>query len=185
EAAGTIHLWDFETGWLTRTIAVTIGEMPRSTKWAHAEFSPDGRCLAVGASDGTVRLVELATGQERLRFEGHRRGVTKMLFSPDGTRLASGSWDRTILIWDVTPAPAAAPDDLTPLWANLGGDAPAAYEAMRKLLSAGDKTVALIAANLKAASMVDAKRIAALIADLDSDQFSAREKASRELAALG
>ncbi len=185
EREGTIHLWDFETGRLTRTLTVAIGEMPRSTKWAHAVFSPDGRCLAVGASDGTVRLVEAATGQERLRWQGHKRGVTQVLFSPDGARLASGSWDRTILVWDVFAVPDAPPAELGPLWTDLARDGPTAFGAMRKLLSAGDAAVALIARHLRPAPAIDTKRIAALIADLDSDQFAERQQASLELERLG
>jgi len=185
EQAGVIQLWDFETGRLTRTLTVAIGEMPRSTKWAHGAFSPDGRCLGVAASDGVVRLVEVATGQERLRWEGHKRGVVTVLFSPDGTRLASGSWDRTILIWDVFAVPAAPAADLAPLWADLGGPGPTAFSAMRKLLAAGDLAVTLIARHLHPAPAVDTKRIAALIADLDNDRFAVREQASLKLARLG
>ena len=185
EDPGVIHLWDFETGRRTRSLTVDIGEMPRSTKWALGAFSPDGRCLAVAASDGTVRLVEAATGQERFRWEGHKRGAVKALFSPDGARVASGSWDRTILVWDVFTLQAAAPPaELAPLWGDLGGDGPTAFSAMRKLLAAGDTAVALIARHLHPAPAVDTKRIAALIADLDSDRFAVREQASRELAAL-
>src|SRR5262249_13570821 len=125
------------------------------------------------------------TGQERLRWEGHKRGVVKVLFSPDGARLASGSWDRTILVWDVFAVPAAPPAELAPLWGDLGGEGPAAFGAMRKLLAAGDRAVALIARHLHPAAAFDSKRITALIADLDSDRFAVREQASRELAQLG
>jgi hypothetical protein len=55
---------------------------------------------------------------------------------------------------------------------------------MRQLLAAGDAAVALIARHLHPAPAVDTKRIAALIADLDSDRFAVREQASRELATL-
>lgn len=185
ERAGVIHVWNFETGRLTRTVTITVGEMPRSTKWAHVVFSSDGRCLALGSSDATIRLIELATGQERQRWEGHKRGVTKLLFSPDGAMLATGSWDRTILVWDVFAVPAAAPTELVPLWDDLKRDGPKSFGAMRKLLAAGDSAVAFFAERLRPAPAIDAKRIAGLVADLDSDRFAAREKASVELAALG
>ena len=185
ERVGILHVWDFETGRLTRTLTLAIGEMPRSTTWAHAAFSPDGRCLAVGASDGTVRLLEVATGQERHRWQGHKQGVVKVLFSPDGTRLASGSWDRTILVWDVFAVSAPPPVDLDPLWAELAGKGTIAFSARCKLLVARDGAVALFARRLQPAPAVDTKRIAGLIADLDSDRFAVREQASRELAGLG
>jgi hypothetical protein len=56
---------------------------------------------------------------------------------------------------------------------------------MRKLLAAGDRTVALFAECLHPAPAADTKRIVSLIADLDSDRFAVREMASAELAKLG
>jgi RNA polymerase sigma factor (sigma-70 family) len=65
-------------------------------------FAPDGKTLAVGCRDRTVRLVDPATGRERGRFmTDHRGAVISLAFSPGGKRLASGSTDTTVRVWDV------------------------------------------------------------------------------------
>ena len=65
-------------------------------------YSPDGRLLASGSADKTVRIWDLATGQEIRTLVGHTDWVTGVSFSPDGRRLASSSYDGTVKIWDLT-----------------------------------------------------------------------------------
>ncbi|MEG4337797.1 WD40 domain-containing protein [Microcoleus sp. D3_18_C2] len=64
-------------------------------------FSPDGKLLATGDSDGVVRLWEASSGREILTCKGHTNVVESVTFSPDGEILASGSYDKTIKLWDV------------------------------------------------------------------------------------
>src|SRR5262249_13659745 len=97
-------LWDIATG---KESAKLVGH--QSDVGALA-FSHDGKFLATGSGDKTIRLWDIAKGKEILRLTGHEAWVKCLAFSPSDRRLASGSADTTVLVWDLTRSlPGQAP----------------------------------------------------------------------------
>jgi RNA polymerase sigma factor (sigma-70 family) len=177
-----IYLWD-----------TTIGrEIRRLQAPGHVvtclAYSSDGRMLASGGLDRTLRLWEVATGRERRCFEGHQGIVRSVAFSPDCTRLVSASDDTTALVWDATaPSRAEKPTakQLQAAWNDLGSDdAVGAYRAIWLLARNPKQSVPLLSGHLPPARAFDAeirKQVERWLTDLDSDQATVREQASVEL----
>src|SRR5262249_26337694 len=148
-------------------------------------FSPDGRTLALSSEDGTVRLLETASGKERARFTGHGGKGMTLSFAPDGRRLASGSGDTTLLVWDGTSRlqdgrlrPAQLSDkELEKLWDDLASDSTG--RAIWTLVASGDQVVPYLTERLRTLAADDKARLAKvpqLLRDLDDDAFSVRKK---------
>ncbi|OCQ96040.1 hypothetical protein BCD64_11825 [Nostoc sp. MBR 210] len=64
-------------------------------------ISPNGKTLASGSWDNTIKLWNLETGKEIRTLTGHSNPVQSVSFSPNGKALASGSWDNTIKLWNL------------------------------------------------------------------------------------
>jgi WD40 repeat protein len=88
-----VHLWDRDRRRLT------ILEGHEAKVWSLA-FAPDGRSLATGGHDGTVRLWEVPSGEERACLDGDVGIIDAVAFSPDGMTVAAGG-AKGIVVWDV------------------------------------------------------------------------------------
>jgi WD40 repeat protein len=64
------------------------------------KFSPDGKTIATGNYDKTIRLLDLQ-GNNLQTFSGHEEQVLDISFSPDGNILASASHDGSIKLWNI------------------------------------------------------------------------------------
>ena len=96
----TVRLWDVASG---QELAILQGHTDRVTA---VSYAPDGQTLASGEGafgDYAIRLWDVSTRQELAVLQGHADGITAVSYAPDGQTLASGSWDKTILLWDMSP----------------------------------------------------------------------------------
>ena len=180
----TVRLWEVATGKESCKLTGHRG-------WVlSVSFSPDGRTLASGSYDQTIRLWEVVTGKVLRTIEGHGAKVRTLAMSPDGKRLASGDTNATLLLWNVEPllgADAVVSEPVERLWEDLACDEPTrAYPGIVQLAQGGRDAVRFIRERVKPPPPgADPARQARLaIADLDSEDFSVREQAERDLLAL-
>jgi WD40 repeat protein len=83
---------------------------PTGYVWSTA-FSPDGRTLAAGSTDGTVWLWNVADPARPsliATLTGPADHVYSVAFSPSGDQLAASSYEGTVHLWDASPAAAVA-----------------------------------------------------------------------------
>jgi WD40 repeat protein len=103
---GSVRLWDTTTGQQRSsfTFESQINLSNSQNIWVTGlAFSPDGKTLAAGQADGTVAILDAATGAQQRSLIGHTDIVVSraVQFSPDGKTLATGSFDGTVRLWDM------------------------------------------------------------------------------------
>jgi WD40 repeat protein len=198
----TLRVWEVATN-------KEVLKIPGLPTGAHSlAFSPDGRFLFSahgeifgfrGGFDKSTLVWDAATGRRFATLAERNGPVSSGAFSPNGKNLVTGNSDYTLLSWDFArlnrPAfPPVGPDlpdrldkaELKKAWEDLAGvDAPLAYQTVAAMTSAARDSVPFLAKQLRPVPPVQRKRIEPLIADLNSESFVVRAKASRELESMG
>lgn len=148
-------------------------------------FSPDSRWLCTSGADGSVRLWEVATGREVLRRSGHRGKATEVSIGADSRTVLSGGEDAQAYLWSLRPLmERGAKPSLDSLWSALAGEPAKAYRALW-IMSESKEASAFLRGKLVPVKPVSNERLRKLIADLESDTFAVRERATKAFAELG
>ena len=94
--ASWVHVFDPEKRRRILKLAHGVSRVPATA----VAWSPDGRRLVSGDSNGLVEVWEVATGRRAWSRNLHTSAIRALAWSPDGRRVASGSRDGTVLLWD-------------------------------------------------------------------------------------
>lgn len=87
----------FQTGPLGKKRPILKGHTDQILTIA---LSPDGKTVASGSSDKTIRLWDTNTLKLKFTLAGHTEDIQALAFTPDGLTLASGCRDGSIYLWD-------------------------------------------------------------------------------------
>lgn len=114
-----------------------------------AALSVDGKTIALGGSDGSTLLFDVATGRQLHQLKGRGKsfggaggGVSSLVFSADGNLLAVGSRDWTVRLWDVA-AGTQIQQLVGPTFGNSGD-----HGCIRGVAFAPDDKTLAVASNL-------------------------------------
>jgi len=104
EMSESVILWDTQN-WSTVWRSDDLSQDPRKGLPGYfpndIAWSSDGNLIAVGTSDGYIKILKADNGEISKNLSGHTMWVTGVQFSPDGTLLSSISLDGTIRLWGI------------------------------------------------------------------------------------
>lgn len=104
--SGNLLLWDIASGEIVRRltghdyVSVYGGTFHRGVYTV--SFSPNGLYVLSGSEDSTLKLWDVASGENVRSLTGQSNVILSVAFSPDGIHTLSGSDDHTLMLWDLS-----------------------------------------------------------------------------------
>ncbi len=96
--AASIGVWLYDTD-TYKPLSLLTGHTDRVLS---VEYSADGKILASGSRDGTIRLWDPQTTKNIAVLTGHQNGVTHIAISGDSRKLASvGADEKFVRLWNI------------------------------------------------------------------------------------
>ncbi|HUU21123.1 MAG TPA: formylglycine-generating enzyme family protein, partial [Phycisphaerae bacterium] len=198
---GSSEVWGPSTWWLK----VDGGPALLRTTFANMSWPP-GQCFpcefpyggACPIQTGAVRVGALGYLHKGSRHASDAVYSLRFAFPHTGDRLGltfagenlmlddDESWGLDNVKVELLPAPVRrSPKELASLWDQLAGEDPLqAYQAQQAFCEGGEQAARFLAGKI-GVSAPDADKVAVLITDLDSDSWKVRERAQKELTAMG
>src|SRR5690606_16596739 len=95
-------LWNYLTNEEVRSESELItGPQGSFVSVTAAEYSPNGKLVAVATNDNFTRVYNSKTGDLVWTLGGHIDWVSDLAFSDDGLRLISASLDNSLIVWNL------------------------------------------------------------------------------------
>ncbi|MGV3662133.1 MAG: TIR domain-containing protein [Prosthecobacter sp.] len=90
----TFKIWNIET-------RKCIVEKKFTQRVLETDFINDGMRVLCSPDDTTIRMIDIHTGNELARWEGHSDQIRCFATTADGQTVVSGSDDESLKVWDV------------------------------------------------------------------------------------